>query len=159
MAGPLVVWYCSLVLFNMLFMFRNLKELLNAQVPEEGIGGVNEKCFNEGHLKFGSDQTRIYKKINGAEDYWDYEMTKWRATKAVRTSVGTYPPGSEWAKIDLPDAPATGVVSYAFMDLVQVPAGLELGKYVLSFRWDTQQGPQVWNSCANVEIMEASNNV
>ena len=43
--------------------------------------------------------------------------------------------------------------SWAFKDLVEVPESLEPGEYVLSFRWDSQQTPQVWNSCANIEIV------
>ena len=42
---------------------------------------------------------------------------------------------------------------WAFKDLVEVPETLEPGEYVLSFRWDSQQTPQVWNSCANIEIV------
>ena len=38
-------------------------------------------------------------------------------------------------------------------DLVEVPETLEPGEYVLSFRWDSQQTPQVWNSCANIKIV------
>ena len=43
--------------------------------------------------------------------------------------------------------------SWAFKDLVEVPESFEPGEYVLSFRWDSQQTPQVWNSCANIEIV------
>ena len=37
--------------------------------------------------------------------------------------------------------------------MVEVPENLEPGEYVLSFRWDCQQSPQVWNSCANIQIV------
>ena len=37
-------------------------------------------------------------------------------------------------------------------DMIQVPTDLEPGKYVLSFRWDCQLTPQIWNICANVDI-------
>jgi len=43
---------------------------------------------------------------------------------------------------------------WAFKDYVKVPAEkFPPGKYVLSFRWDSQRKPQVWNSCANIEIV------
>ena len=31
-------------------------------------------------------------------------------------------------------------------------ADIEPGEYVLSWRWDCEQTPQVWNSCADVTI-------
>ena len=43
--------------------------------------------------------------------------------------------------------------SWAFRDLVAVPEDLEAGKYVLSFRWDCQNSPQIWSSCANINIL------
>ena len=39
----------------------------------------------------------------------------------------------------------------SLMDEVAVPPGLE-GEYLLSFRWDCEQTPQVWNSCADITI-------
>ena len=42
---------------------------------------------------------------------------------------------------------------FGWKDMVQVPESLEQGSYVLSFRWDCQQTPQIWQTCANVEII------
>ena len=39
------------------------------------------------------------------------------------------------------------------MDEVEVPADLEEGDYVLSFRWDCEATPQIWNSCSNIKIV------
>ena len=61
---------------------------------------------------------------------------------------GTSPAGSEWAWLTV----YTGKHS-AYKDEVQVPEDLAPGQYVLSFRWDCQQSPQVWNSCANIDIV------
>jgi hypothetical protein len=36
-------------------------------------------------------------------------------------------------------------------DFVKVP-NAKPGNYVLSWRWDCEQSPQVWNSCADIEI-------
>lgn len=41
---------------------------------------------------------------------------------------------------------------WSIVDQVQVPL-LQPGLYVLSFRWDVEQTPQVWNTCANIEIV------
>ena len=43
---------------------------------------------------------------------------------------------------------------WAFKDYVEIPADrFAPGKYVLSFRWDSQRKDQIWNSCATVEIV------
>ena len=55
--------------------------------------------------------------------------------------------------MNLPKKPDKRGDSWAWKDLVEVPESLEPGEYVLSFRWDSQQTPQVWNACANIEIV------
>ena len=88
----------------------------------------------------------IYKRI--AES--PYDEKNWEEVKAVRTKIGTWPVGSEWTKIEAPkDGP---LPAWGIKDLVQVPANLEPGNYVLSFRWDAQAASQVWSSCANIVL-------
>merc|ERR1712110_856947 len=41
----------------------------------------------------------------------------------------------------------------SIVDTLQLPDSLELGKYVLGFRWDCEQTPQIWSSCSDVEIV------
>jgi len=41
---------------------------------------------------------------------------------------------------------------FSIIDKLQVPADLTPGHYVLSFRYDCEQTPQVWNSCADILI-------
>ena len=43
---------------------------------------------------------------------------------------------------------------YFIIDRLQVPADLPLGKYTLSWRWDAEQGAQVWNTCADLEVVD-----
>merc|ERR1719184_389704 len=76
----------------------------------------------------------------------------WMPIELVTTRIGTTPENSQWAKVNLPMAMHAGD-SWAFKDLVEVPETLPTGHYVLSFRWDCQQTPQVWNSCANIKIV------
>merc|ERR1712039_220454 len=40
--------------------------------------------------------------------------------------------------------------NYEMIDRVKVPT--ELGEYVLSWRWDTEQKSQVWSGCADIQI-------
>lgn len=44
------------------------------------------------------------------------------------------------------------VFPFSIVDKVEIPEDLESGEYVLSFRWDTEQGKQVWNSCSSVYV-------
>jgi len=119
------------------------------KVKKGKIWKVNEKCFQKGHLKFASNTTWIYYDTKGDEP-WD--PNNFVAQPLVKTNIGTTPEGSEWAKVNLPSE-LLGGTHWAFKDLVEVPEDLEPGEYVLSFRWDCQQSPQVWNSCSNIQIL------
>merc|ERR1712109_136484 len=64
---------------------------------------------------------------------------------------GTYPEGSVWRPV--------GRYGYPLalrMDSVIVPANLKRGEYVLSFRWDTSGGNQVWVSCASIKLVKSA---
>lgn len=39
------------------------------------------------------------------------------------------------------------------VDQVEVPADLAPGDYVISWRWDCEQTPQVWNGCGDVTVV------
>ena len=125
---------------------------------------VTEECFQRGHLKFHGDSLDITVVTSSTRltegnlqwIYWhpndDYFHEEgWIPNQLVTTTEGTTPKHSEWAKIDVHSNPHEGD-AWAFKDLVEVPEDLEPGDYVLSFRWDCQRTPQVWNSCANIKI-------
>merc|ERR1712066_36064 len=113
------------------------------KVPSGGVSQITEQCFQNGHLNFVGSTNWVYESIKSPEPF---DEGKWKEIPAVRTKNGTFPPGSEWTKINVP------IVQYGwgFKDLVQVPANLEPGNYILSFRWDVQRSPQIWNTCANI---------
>jgi hypothetical protein len=46
---------------------------------------------------------------------------------------------------------ASRAMSFGIVDLVKVP-DVPPGDYILSFRWDCEQLPQVWSNCADVKI-------
>jgi len=48
--------------------------------------------------------------------------------------------------------PAHYDFNFTIIDHVQVPIDLKPGHYVLSFRWDCEQTPQVWAACSNIKI-------
>jgi len=43
-------------------------------------------------------------------------------------------------------------MTYSLVDKVRVPE--QTGEYILSFRWDCEQTAQVWNQCADIEIVD-----
>ena len=117
-------------------------------MPHGGIGHITEECFKKGQLDFHGHTTWIYWHPQNS----GFNPNNWLPIKAERTRIGTNPKGSQWAKINLPKKPSQGD-SWAIKDLVEIPDTLEAGEYVLSFRWDCQNTPQVWNSCANIQIV------
>lgn len=56
-----------------------------------------------------------------------------------------------------PYDPGTGmaqsVYRYQMIDQLRVPTNIDAGEYVLSWRWDCEETPQVWNSCADLTIV------
>jgi len=44
---------------------------------------------------------------------------------------------------------------FNIIDQVIVPKDLDIGEYVLSFRWDCEQTPQVWAQCADITVVVA----
>ena len=117
------------------------------KVPEEGVIGITEACFQEGHLDFYGNTSWIYYRATK-----DFDPDLWTPIEAVRTRNGTFPEGSQWAKMALPHATENGA-RWAFKDLVQVPEDIPAGRYILSFRWECQYSPQIWSSCANIDIV------
>jgi hypothetical protein len=47
-------------------------------------------------------------------------------------------------------------IPYSIVDKVIVPSNIEAGDYLLSWRWDCEQSPQIWQNCADV-LIEDSN--
>merc|ERR1719153_1609141 len=75
----------------------------------------------------------------------------WEQFDQVDLREGTYPEGSVWRPV--------GRYGYPLalrMDSVIVPANLKRGEYVLSFRWDTSGGNQVWVSCASIKLVKSA---
>lgn len=45
--------------------------------------------------------------------------------------------------------------NFNIIDKVKIPENLSPGDYLLSFRWDVEQTPQIWTNCADVTITKA----
>eukprot|EP01065_Artemidia_motanka_P022808 TRINITY_DN269_c2_g1_i1.p1 TRINITY_DN269_c2_g1~~TRINITY_DN269_c2_g1_i1.p1 ORF type:complete len:539 (+),score=158.47 TRINITY_DN269_c2_g1_i1:54-1619(+) len=46
--------------------------------------------------------------------------------------------------------------NWSIVDLVRVPDDLPAGDYVVSWRWDCEETPQVWQACGDVSVVAAS---
>eukprot|EP00937_MAST-01D_sp_MAST-1D-sp2_P000150 g150.t1 len=47
----------------------------------------------------------------------------------------------------------TYTMPFSIVDQLQVPLNITAGHYALSFRYDAEQTPQVWNTCASVKLL------
>merc|ERR1712167_286895 len=99
-----------------------------------------------------------------------------QADKEIVTRTYVAPDGAQWPIHGraTPDCPAgtmfepgfdeftqgylrpgnSGKNKFSIMDDVNVPN--KPGKYVLGWRWDCEEADQVWNSCADIEIVDHS---
>jgi hypothetical protein len=59
----------------------------------------------------------------------------------------------ELNKLALGGASGIEGFSYSVVDEVEVPADLEAGDYLLSWRWDAEQSPQIWQGCADITLV------
>jgi len=87
----------------------------------------------------------------GGNSWWKTEVC---AQQCSGLDLISCPPGmTQFAE------PAAGIsgysdgFSYSVVDKVEVPAGLEAGEYLLSWRWDAEQSPQIWQSCADITLV------
>merc|ERR1712110_407712 len=115
------------------------------KMPADGKSALTEECFARNVLKFAEDKT--YWREAGKENLGQ----EWKPEKKWDLTVGTYPEGSAWRYAGPIDWDRFEQRFYK--DLVVVPEHLEPGWYVLSWRWDAMTAPQVWVSCANIEIV------
>ena len=96
---------------------------------------------------------------------------------ARRTVNGTFPLGSQWTRSPIPacggfaggfastcvgtqfppPAPGAfgfGALDWNIIDQLEVPS-YPAGDYVISFRYDCEETPQVWNQCGDVRLVDA----
>lgn len=150
---------------------------------------LTEECFQKMPLTLGSK----------AWVQWHGDKNNRTEFTPLRTTVGTFPAGSQWSRQAIPacqtwvpggggvlqyhcpqgkaqfDPPAPGVFGFwgvhnsgsvplgwgrihtvSIVDKFTVP-DVPPGDYVLAFRYDAEQTPQVWNSCADVRIKSPKN--
>lgn len=112
------------------------------RLPEGGTAELTEECFQDTSLDFVGVEQFI---IRHHEEHRTEVVAR-------RTTEGTFPPGSEWTKNPLSSEHGSEEHGHV-IDYVEVPVFLEPGRYVLSFYWDCQKSSQIWNVCANIDIV------
>lgn len=146
------------------------------KLPESGRKGLTEECFQQTPLEFVGDKQWVQ---YGEDKATRYEFTAVRTKEGTNPpgsqwtknpipacngldggfhnsncSNGTqFPPpgpGLFGFGITMPDYTIT--FGFSIIDKVKIPENLEAGYYVLSFRWDCEQTPQVWATCASVKL-------
>lgn len=73
------------------------------------------------------------------------EVAVFRPTQGAHTGVSDTPH-------DMPCSRTNPMMQTNIVDRVMVPAILEPGEYLLSWRWDCEQTDQIWQNCADVTI-------
>lgn len=53
---------------------------------------------------------------------------------------------------------STGIegLPFSIVDKVVIPSDIETGNYLLSWRWDSEQSPQIWQNCADIKIDDST---
>lgn len=114
---------------------------------------LTEECFQRHPLDLLGSQTTVLF-TNGTR----------QAVSTMRTSEGTTPKSSQWTRNPVPRAsdgpgfpfPIDGLQSdfcdYSLVDKLLVP-DVSPGSWVLGWRWDCEESPQVWQGCADITIV------
>jgi len=148
------------------------------KVGPEGPSAVTEECFQQTPLKFASENSwvqygwevgsRVEFRANRTREGTFPLGSEWTMNPIPvcnSTAMGWLDPSCPQGWEFPPRAPGlhgTGEdvsqpgqpsFDWTLMDEVEVPADLEAGDYVLSFRWDCEGTPQIWNSCSNIKIV------
>lgn len=109
--------------------------------------------------------------LAGGEEWWKQEQC---AQDCSGLSMMTCPPGMTQFPEPLPGVSSyigtieinmhanppttTGIegLPYSIVDKVIIPSDIQAGDYLLSWRWDAEQSPQIWQNCADVSIIDGS---
>jgi hypothetical protein len=79
-------------------------------------------------------------------DRQEIQRNRCLSYQVKRKRIGTTPPNSMWTEVQV-------VFIHYIKDLVSAPGDLTPGSYVLSFRWNGENLPQVVSGCSNIDII------
>ena len=91
-------------------------------------------------LNFPPPVEGVFPVVGGSHGLFGYISSFARGYPGTTAGDNYFPNSTEF----MPD--------FAIVDKVQLPAGLDPGDYVVSFRYDCEQTSQVWSTCGDVRI-------
>jgi len=107
--------------------------------PVEGVYGYGlTQCIMPGLSIYYPACCTIYPGTEESEDGWLWQMNQY---------FGDEPCDEENYEA------LKELWNFSIVDLMEIPEDLEAGDYVMSFRWDSEQSPQIWAFCADVKIV------
>jgi len=80
------------------------------------------------------------------EDWFGYGLSRCQMA-AVTGSVDSSCDQDKWFAMQ-------DFYNFGIIDKVKIPEDLPAGSYVMSWRWDVEQSPQIWANCADVHLTE-----
>merc|ERR1711861_9727 len=130
---------------RMVWRTRNVSSVCRSRMHQirAGFSGVRTRAIAP-HLKLSGSTIRILVVCNQGTGMW------YPAGKGERPGYSQYA-SKEQSQQELYDRMQKHY-DFSVVDKVAVPANAKPGRYVLSWRWDAEQSPQVWGNCAVVEI-------
>jgi len=150
------------------------------KLPEEGKSALTEECFQKTPLAFAGDMQWVQygNDVNNRTEFRANRTTHGTFPEGSQWTKNPIPAcsgpdgGSAFNDDSCPQGtqfppPAPGLFGYgqshvgnvytffdySVVDKLEVPADLTPGEYVLSFRWDCEQTPQIWSTCASIQIV------
>ena len=93
------------------------------------------------------DQRQFPEPIPGLSSLW----SSWLWCDAPRSDAEVKKLGD--SPHDMPCARHNQMMYTNIVDAVQVPASIEPGEYLISWRWDSDQTNQIWQNCGDVTIV------
>ncbi len=123
-------------------------------LDDYGVDSPTEQCFQLGHLAFeGETCVRCPSDPSGEEDVcYDAAERVGEHGNVYREVREVEERDEHYRACSGEIAPPTRAV-FSVVEHIQVPAHLESGQYVLSWRWDTADTPQVWSNCADIDSL------
>jgi len=91
----------------------------------------------------------------GWTDPWETQVNCYGACCGSSSSKkhGVCPEGTEfYPAVSGHSGFGKNVPEWSIMDKVLIPADLEEGEYLLSWRWDCEESTQIWQNCADIRL-------
>ena len=149
-------------------------------IPDGNKSKVTEECFQKNVLEFATHVSYIAWNSRDPESSWKVIPTldtnigttpkgsTWRRNPIPACSgphggfnnadnscpQGTqFPaPGPGLHGFSITRSGLNDIFKFSVVDKLKVPRNLPDGEYVLSWRWDNDQTPQIWNTCSSIRI-------